>query len=194
MNSIKPKIILSIVAFAIILFRHLFPNLKIDAIDLGLIVLMILPWFSGLIKGMELPGGFKVEFQDVKDAGNKIVGESLETQTKQLMQKEEIFISTDHNVNLALVSLRIEIEKRIQKLNSIYDIEDKSDVPSLLYKLRKNNVLNESELQGLRNIVMFGNRAAHGVSVDPRVLEWARNEGPKILAILDSKIKKSNKN
>ena len=193
MTSTKLKLILSIVALIIIFVRRIFPQLQMDAIDLALIVIMFLPWFSSIIKGMEFPGGFKIEFQDVKEASDKIIKQSSESISKVVKTKDEVFVPKDNNANLALVSLRIEIEKRIQKLISFYQIDDKSDIPSLLYKLRTNNVLNESELDGLRTIVMFGNRAAHGVSVDPKVIEWARNEGSKILSILDIKIEEVNK-
>jgi hypothetical protein len=188
MNSTTSKIILSIVSIAIILLRRLFPQFQIDAIDLALIVIMFLPWFSGLIKGMELPGGFKIEFQDLKEAGDKIIKQISDKSLKIVKAKEEVFITKDNNSNLALVSLRIEIEKRIQKLIEFYKIDSRSDIPSLLYKLKQNCVLND----GLRTIVMFGNRAAHGVRVDQSVVEWAQNVGPKILSILDSKIEKSN--
>ncbi len=193
MNSTTSKIILSIVSIAIVVFRRLFPQFQIDSIDLALIVIMFLPWFSGLIKGMELPGGFKIEFQDLKEAGDKIIKQVSDTSLKILEAKEEVFITKDNNSNLALVSLRIEIEKRIQKLIEFYKIDSRSDIPSLLYNLKRNGVLNDSELDGLRTIVMFGNRAAHGVRVDQSVVEWAQNVGPKILSILDSKIEHSNK-
>ena len=192
MTSKKSKIILSIVAFILIILRHIFPQFQIDAIDLALIALILLPWFSSIIKGLELPGGFKIEFQDVKNASDKILKESLETITKSRKTKEEIFFPKE-NANLALISLRIDIEKRIQQLISFYKIDDEGDIPSLLNKLKINNVFSDPELDGLRTIVMFGNQAAHGVSVDPRITEWAKNEGPKILAILDSKIEQISK-
>ena len=188
MTSKKSKIILSIIAFILILFRHLFTQFNIDEIDLALIVLLLLPWISSIVKGIEIPGVFKIEFQDVKDASDKIIKGSSETISKVDKTKEEVFVPKDKSAALALVSLRIDIEKRIQKLISFYQIDDKSDIPSLLYELKTNNVLSESELDGLRTIVIYGNRAFQGVSVDPSIIEWAKNEGPKILAILDSKI------
>ena len=193
MTSKKSKIILSIVAFILLILHHLFPQFKIDVIDLALFVLLLLPWFSSIIKGVELPGGIKIEFQDLKNASDKIINESAETISTVDRNKEEVFVPRDNSAAIALVSLRIEIEKRIQKLISYYQIDDKSDIPALLYELRKNKVLSESELDGLRTIVIYGNRVAQGVSVDTNIIEWAKNEGPKILAILDAKIEQTKK-
>jgi hypothetical protein len=67
------KINLSIGCLGIILFRVEFPNLKIDGVTFGLFVLAILPWLSSLIKSFEFPGGWKIEFQDVSKAGEKII-------------------------------------------------------------------------------------------------------------------------
>ena len=42
MNSKKSKEILNIVAFTVIVMRHIFPHFQIDAINLALIVLILL--------------------------------------------------------------------------------------------------------------------------------------------------------
>ena len=44
----------------------LWPAVQIDAITLGLLVLAVVPWLAPLFKSIELPGGWKVEFQELK--------------------------------------------------------------------------------------------------------------------------------
>lgn len=51
---------------------HLFwPNVKIDAVTLVLLVAAIVPWLAPLFKSLELPGGWKVEFRDLQRAGGR---------------------------------------------------------------------------------------------------------------------------
>ncbi len=51
---------------------HVFSSIKIDAITLALLMVAALPWLQSIFKSVELPGGFKLELQqlqeEVKDA------------------------------------------------------------------------------------------------------------------------------
>jgi hypothetical protein len=42
------------------------PRLDLDPTALGLLMLAILPWASDLVKSLELPSGFKLEFQELR--------------------------------------------------------------------------------------------------------------------------------
>jgi hypothetical protein len=44
----------------------LWPAVRIDAITVGLLVLAVVPWLGPLFKSIQLPGGWKVEFQELK--------------------------------------------------------------------------------------------------------------------------------
>lgn len=71
MNYIQVKLIISLCAAAIIIARVFLPNLKIDAITLGLLIVASLPWFSDILQSAELPGGWKVVFKDIADIREK---------------------------------------------------------------------------------------------------------------------------
>lgn len=43
------------------------PDLKIDSISLGLLLLALLPWLSSIIKSVDMPGLGKIEFQQAPD-------------------------------------------------------------------------------------------------------------------------------
>ena len=57
------KWIITIVAVAGIIIHLVFPDLKIDAITISLLVLALLPWIYPIIASVEIPGIGKVEFQ-----------------------------------------------------------------------------------------------------------------------------------
>ncbi|WP_414660461.1 hypothetical protein [Horticoccus sp. 23ND18S-11] len=68
------KILITVVATAAIVFKAVYPAWDVDAVTLGLFVIAILPWLAPLIKSVELPGGLKVELQDIKEAVEKTKG------------------------------------------------------------------------------------------------------------------------
>ena len=60
------KISISVSAVLLIVLRMQWPNLKIDAITLGLFVVALLPWFISFLESAELPGGWKFKFRELK--------------------------------------------------------------------------------------------------------------------------------
>lgn len=58
--------LISIVAVLILLIRIIFPDLSIDAVSLGLIILALMPWLSPIIKSVEIFGIGKIEMQELK--------------------------------------------------------------------------------------------------------------------------------
>jgi len=43
--------------------RLIWPTLTIDSVTVALIVIAVVPWLAPIFKSLELPGGFKVEWQ-----------------------------------------------------------------------------------------------------------------------------------
>jgi hypothetical protein len=43
-----------------------YPNARIDAITLALFAIAIVPWLGSILRSLELPGGWKVEYNDLK--------------------------------------------------------------------------------------------------------------------------------
>jgi hypothetical protein len=104
------KIAISIIALVGIVVRIVWPELNIDAITLGLLSLLILPWLTSIIESAELPGSWKVKFREVKAAGEAIAKSALSGDV------DEQFIIGTGDPNLALIALRIEIEKWLREL------------------------------------------------------------------------------
>ena len=174
---------LSAVPLGVIVLRNRFPSL-LDSIDLILIGFAVLPWLSSLIHRAELPGGFKIEFQRVQDAGEKIIGRKTEPPEAEAPQLFFLGVA-EADPNLALVGLRIELERRIRKLARKCSVNDRLPLMPLFRKLQTEGVLSDSALSGIQELVTFGNQAAHGGQVASGTVSWAMHVGPEILAALD---------
>ncbi len=71
MGKLGEKIAVSAVALGILLVRHFWPEL-LDPTDLVVLAVGLLPWLASLINSAELPGGVKIEFQDIAGAAKKV--------------------------------------------------------------------------------------------------------------------------
>jgi hypothetical protein len=57
------KLVISVAAVALIVVHHIWPEAPVsDPATLGLALLAVLPWLSGLVESAELPGGIKLKF------------------------------------------------------------------------------------------------------------------------------------
>lgn len=193
----KIKLTITITAALIATIHIIFPKINIDLITVVLIAFSIIPWVEPLFKSVELPGGIKLEFQDLqkleteaKKAG--LIKPEIQTETKA-HQNEVIHYSfveiAEQNQELALVSLRIEIEKRLREIASKYGIETKKfSILNLINNLSSKRILTNDENSSLRDMIITLNQAAHGVEYDQRNAQWVIENGPKIIESLDSKI------
>lgn len=181
MKFTRPHVVFPVVAIAIIVVREIAPHF-LDLTDLILIAVGLLPLLRSLIRSAELPGGFKIEFPEVEEAGKKVIGRtppSHDTEPKDNEQGEE-------DPNLVLVSLRIDIERRIRKLAERHSIRQQQSLIRVFRELQRRGVLSDPVLSGLQELVIFGNRAAHGAHVGAEATAWAIEFGPRVLAVLDA--------
>jgi hypothetical protein len=158
----KTQIFISVVAILIGIVHVTVPTLKIDAILVALLVISIIPWLESLLKSVELPGGLKVEFHDLekiekeaKEAG-LIKNTSTELAPDPRFDDDKfLFIEiAENNQELALVNLRIEIEKRLRKIADKYSFtSQKSTIGSIIENLAKNEALSSPEMQSLKDMI-----------------------------------------
>ncbi len=186
------RTLITIFALGLILIHFIWPNIKIDSITLGLIVVALLPWLSTLVESLKLPGGWEITFREVEKVGNKILENNPPVEAKLQDVSAYLVIATE-DPNLALVGLRIEIEKRLRKLarNLNFDSADTRSLTHLSSRLGNYGILDEPTISGLQSIVEWGNKAAHGASADKKIADWAIKEGQNILAVLDSKLRET---
>jgi hypothetical protein len=179
------KVSISVVAAALIVAHLFFPQLKTDSTTLGLLAIGVIPWVYVFLKSAKLPGGLEVNFREIKDAGEKITA-GVTIKTKGVIEQDLAFLAVaDQDPNLALVGLRIEIEKRIRAIAHSHGIPDGGPLRSLIRNLNEKGILSNLTLSGVEELVMAGNQAAHGASVGNNVAVWALNYGPAVIAALD---------
>lgn len=182
------RLAISLGSLALIGVHALYPDLTIDAVTLGLLVVCVLPWLSSLIESAEFPGGWKIKFRDLAAAAEKVESEPSVSVRPYPPSGPALLTFPLHDPNLALVSIRIEIERRLRALCEKHGIEPPRSVSGMLRALGQAEVLGQETLSGLDDLVAAGNRAAHGASVEPSVSAWAQNYGPRVLSVLDAKL------
>lgn len=179
------------VAALIIAFVHLkWPDLKIDSITLTLLLVAVVPWLSQIFKSLELPGGWKVEFQDLQKAKKRADEAGLLSGKVQSESPYSFQLVVDDDPNLALAGLRIEIEKRLNQIAESYQMDTgRSSAGRLLRLLGQRDLISHQEQSVLADMMGLLNGAVHGAKIDNRAADWAMDVGPRLLASLDEKIK-----
>src|SRR5215472_3411115 len=71
MNADRVRQVVTLGALLLALVHILFPQVAIDGVALALIVIAVVPWLAPLFRSLELPGGWKVEFQDLQKVAAK---------------------------------------------------------------------------------------------------------------------------
>lgn len=170
-----------------------FPNLAIDAISLGLLLIAILPWLAPLIKAAELPGGLKITFQDIQEAAERVAGDAPEVVARVSEGEPSYLIIADQDPSLALVGFRIEIEKRLRALAEHTGIPKSRPLTQLTKELQERGVLSARSAGGLLDLIALGNQAAHGVEVSPNAALSSMKIGPRVLEVLDGKLRSIGK-
>jgi len=184
------KAAISAAAIGVIILRLRYPELKIDAITFGLILVAILPWLSELIESAKFPGGWEIKFRDLRNAGAKVTGDTAPNMGASALPGTHSFVVVaDHDPNLALVGLRIEIEKRLREYAERHELDSRRPLTQLMRELMQRGALPQDMAGGLRELIQAGNSAAHGARVQQGIADWAIDVGPKILQALDERLK-----
>lgn len=183
-----PRIAISLISVCAIIARLLFPDLKIDSITLGLLIVAILPWLSPLIESAEFPGGWKIKFRDIQKAVE--TASAMDVAPPSLKERESpaYYDVMEQDPGLGLIALRIEIEKRVRELARKHRISEHWSSGRMLEGLTQRGILEAPIMSGLNDLIAAGNRAAHGAKVDNDVSALAAKAADKFLYFLDRKI------
>ena len=103
-------------------------------------------------------------------------------------ESPSVFEVGDLDSNLALVYLRIEIEKRLRTLAQKANLNSTGSLSRLFRDLQKSGVVNDVVFSGLQELIIAGNQAAHGAEVEPSVADSVLEFGPRIINALDRSI------
>ena len=161
------KFIVSIIFIGLFVLRIKYPQLKIDAISIILIILAIFPWYSKNIKVLELNGIGKVELVSDKEK------EELEEKvakigiSKNVKKENPAELYSFYNIRytdekLALAGLRIEIEKELQRIAEKGQINSSyMGVGMLTEELSRYGLITNNEYALIRDIIGVLNKAVH---------------------------------
>lgn len=181
---------ITIAAAAVVLTHVIWPTLAIDGVTATLLLVAVLPWLQPLFKSLELPGGVKVEFQDLEDVAKRAAAAGLiakEAQAPPSTQYSFMQVATS-DPNLALAGLRIELERRLEQLAQARGGADAPrGVGNLLRYLNGREWIGGAERAVLADLVGLLNAAVHGATVESDAADWALHVGPRILQALEER-------
>lgn len=86
------KILLSLGSVALLLLHNFAFSLRPDPVTFILLVILILPWLSDLIKSAEFPGGWKIEFQ-VQELRKEVVKQEAKLEQQEDTIKQLVIFS-----------------------------------------------------------------------------------------------------
>lgn len=190
MNVKRIQQSISLGALLLALVHVIWPALSIDWITVALLVLALVPWLGPVFKSFELPGGFKVEFQQLKDAAERADAAGLLATGHEDGETYSFQMVALRDPNLALAGLRIEIEKRLIQLAESNGIGTRMQgMGRLMQELHKVDVLTNEQVIVMGDMLALLNEAVHGGRVDPRASEWALEIGPLLIESLEARLK-----
>lgn len=140
----------------------------------------VLPWLGPIFESLEFPGGWKAKFRDLEKAADAIPPPAR----NRLIGPEEPSYLALRGLDpaLALVGLRIEIEKRLQRLAADRDLE--SEHPSaraIARNLSQAGVLLPDIAAALNEIIQAGTPR---LMVNPYRIVWNRSHSTRVPAYL----------
>jgi hypothetical protein len=181
---------------AVFLLAHLrWPTLQIDAIAIVLLVLCFAPWLGNLFKSLEMPGGWKIDFNEnrftkaaeVAEESGLLVSESASL-TANTQSGVEYTALLEAYPRLAVLDLRIDIEKRVRKLAVHNGITDrKASATTLTRELAKHGVLTGPECVALLGILASLNSVVHGADISKANAEQVLEVGKRLIDSLDER-------
>jgi len=184
------KYCISAISVLFIMLHMIFPFIVIDPVTLGLFAIAILPWLTPLFKNVELPGGLKVEFQDLVKTEKKAdeLGLLASASDVRGYTTKADYIREKTDPNMALATLRFDFVAKLRGLAKRNDINvDESASLEVVRLLEARQILKKNESQFIKELLGLFDSAVHGAKVETDAIEWVNNVGPRILYALDNK-------
>jgi hypothetical protein len=183
-------------ALGLAIVHLVWPNLAIDPITLGLVIIAIIPWLSPLFKSIDIPWLGKFEFQEqLQRATLRMEAENLLVPAVSPSPAQAAaHLVTIQNPNLALANLRFEIQTRLVTIAKSKGLETRRYGPSQLIRfLTQEGIFTHPESSALQEFVSLLNSAAHGATVAPDAANHAVQAGNRLLPWLDQKVSNKSK-
>jgi hypothetical protein len=189
------QIVISFLACVLLVAHLIWPDLKVDAITLTLFGMAIVPWLGSIFKSLEVPGGWKFEFKDFAKAVTNAEASGLLTPKKVALKgqaRSDVTYSAllDTYPKLAVIGLRVDIEKRLRELADRSGITDqKASASTLTRQLAKLKVLTGPESVALLGILTSLNPVVHGAEITRANAEQVLEVGKRLINSLDERLR-----
>lgn len=186
-NRLCVSLLITAASLILAVAHAAFPKITFDAVTVSLVIIAVLPWLGAVFRKIELPGGVKIEYQELVHAKQEAENAGLLARPDAAAEERPAFLAVaESDPNLALVGLRIEIEKRLRTVAEARGIDaSRQSIGHLLRRLSAEEVLSQQESSVLADMIGLLNNAAHGALVDPRAGMWALDIAPQLLVGLE---------
>ena len=148
------KIAASIAAGLMIIADLFCPDIEIGASAIVLLIIVFIPWGSwswiaSLIESAKLPGGWEIKFRNMPQLTSDVVPptDSSPDRTPTLLEVAQF------DAELALVYLRIEIERRLRALAKVVGLNQRRGLIHLFRELRRSEEINHPLFSVLQEVV-----------------------------------------
>ena len=190
-SRIYIQVAISLTGVLLIVIHLIWPQLAIDIITLGLLVVVIIPWLAPLFKSLKLPGGVEFEYQELEKAREKAESSGLITSSISPSKFKSVYVPTpSEDPTLTPAWLRIEIEKRHREIARKNKVSDDRSMHKILLSLNEKQLISQQEMAALMDVTGVLNKAIHGIELDRTAADWALSIGPGLLDSLDKRITK----
>ena len=154
---------------------------ELTVIAATFIGLAALPWLLDLFDKITLPGGVEIDFAKIR----KVLDEK-EIATPPQTEDGSSFVPDDPN--LALVALRIDIERKLRdKFLKGNDVKNGRHISlnRVIDDLASEGFIDLEIASVIRDMLPAMNMAAHGHDVPKSTRTWIQQNGQRLLAALD---------
>jgi hypothetical protein len=185
----------SLVCGTLIILHGVYPQFMVDTTTDVLVLIMILPWLIPYVKTVKFPGGGEIDFKDEAQHIKSLVKKSkiskvVTLREEHVAQPQLKPTYTDLvmvDPNLALASLRIDIERKLRGIAIKKGLPvEKESIKDLLKVLSLKRILGHSESETLSLITNVCNRAVHTEKIDTATALRILDLGKSVLSYLDS--------
>ena len=188
------KYLISIFCLILIIIHAIFPEYAIDNITIALIIIILFPWLIPYLASIKFPGGPEIFFKEEAQRLEKLSEKSQLISDMALLQEpipDEIEPTRQDllrfDPNLALASLRIDIEKKVKQIAKQKDIFiNRKSLGAILKTLHTNEIIESSEYDTLLSVIDICNKAVHAERIDHFVASKVLDVGELALLYLSS--------
>jgi hypothetical protein len=115
------------------------------------------------------------------------VGKFATDKDIEIEKAKDLRSYTDIDPTLALVGLRIEIERSMRQIAEKAGIESRLGISQMARKLSEKGLISREVFSMISDMSPALNAAAHGVEISRENIDWVRQNGPTVLAALAPK-------